>query len=68
MDDAAVLSFFAENGDTAADELVAAFIGREDFFGSELKAVPGLKEKVTAYLKEIRENGVPAVMRNHFGG
>ncbi len=68
MDDAAVLSFFSENGDAPAAELVHAFLGREDFFGPELKAVPGIEEKVAAYLSEIRENGVQAVMTRHFGG
>ena len=66
QDDAAVLSFFAENGNTPAAELAAAFIGREDFFGPDLKAVPGLTEAVSAYLKEIEDCGVRAVMEKHF--
>ncbi len=68
MDDASVLSFFADRRDAAPEALVHEFIGREDFFGPELKAVPGLEEKVTAYLSEIRSEGVQAVMRAHFGG
>ena len=68
MDDAPVLAFFDANRETPADALVSAFIGREDFFGSELKNVPGLTEKVTAYLREIQASGVKAVMQNHFGG
>ncbi len=68
MDDAAVLSFFSENRGKEAGELVHAFISREDFFGSELKAVPGLEDCVTAYLNEIRKDGVRAVMTKHFGG
>ncbi len=68
MDDAAVLAFFSENKDMEASALVHAFISREDFFGSELKAVPGLEGCVTAYLNEIRKDGVRAVMTKHFGG
>ncbi len=68
MDDAAVLAFFSENKDMEASALVHAFISREDFFGSELKAVPGLEDCVTAYLNEIRKDGVRAVMTKHFGG
>ena len=39
-----------------------AFIGREDFFGPDLKAVPGLEEAVAACLKEIEATSVRAVM------
>ena len=66
QDDAAVLSFFAERGETAAEELTKDFIGREDFFGPELKAVPGLEEAVAGFLKEIEQSGVRAVMEKHF--
>ncbi len=66
QDDAAVLSFFAERGETSAEELTKAFIGREDFFGPELKAVPGLEEAVAGFLKEIEQSGVRAVMEKHF--
>ena len=66
QDDAAVLSFFDSNRETAAEDLVPAFIGREDFFGAELKAIPGLVESVIAYLKEIEASGVRAVMEKHF--
>ena len=66
QDDAAVLSFFAENRTTPAADLAAAFIGREDFFGPELKAVPGIQEAVSGYLKEIEECGVRKVMEKHF--
>ena len=66
QDDAAVLSFFDENGATPAEELVPAFIGREDFFGPDLKNVPGLEAAVTDYLKQIESKGVRAVMAKHF--
>ena len=67
QDDAAVLTFFDENRETADAELVKAFLSREDFFGPELKNVPGLEEAVTAYLGEIGAQGVRAVMEKHFG-
>ena len=66
QDDAAVLSFFDENRNTPAAELAEAFIGREDFFGPDLKAVPGLIGAVSAYLAEIESDGVRAVMEKHF--
>ncbi len=66
QDDAAVLAFFDENRETPAAELVRAFIGREDFFGPEMKDIPGLEAAVSGYLKEIEESGVRAVMEKHF--
>ena len=62
QDDAAVLAFFDENKATPAEALAKAFIEREDFFGPELKAVPGLEEAVAACLKEIEATSVRAVM------
>lgn len=67
QDDAAVLEFFDANRETAADQLVRDFVKREDFFGPDLCRVPGLEEAVTAWLKEIEECGVRAVMEKHFG-
>ena len=67
QDDAAVLSFFDENRETSAADLAKAFIEREDFFGPELKAVPGFTDAVVSYLKEIEAEGVRAVMQKHFG-
>ena len=66
QDDAAVLSFFDENADTPADALTGAFLGREDFFGPDLKNVPGLVNAVAGYLREIESSGVRAVMEKHF--
>ncbi len=66
QDDGAVLSFFDANRDTPAEALAKAFIEREDFFGPDLKAVPGFEEAVACYLKEIEEKGVRAVMEKHF--
>ena len=66
QDDAAVLSFFADNKETPAAQLAKAFIEREDFFGPDLKAVPGIIEAVAEYLAEIEASGVRAVMEKYF--
>ena len=66
QDDAAVLAFFDANRDTSAEDLTRAFIAREDFFGPDLKNVPGLESAVAAYLKEIETSGVRAVMEKYF--
>ena len=66
QDDAALLSFFADREGASAETLAKEFIEREDFFGPELKAVPGLIEAVTGCLKEIEQAGVRAVMEKHF--
>ena len=68
LDDASVLSFFNENRNTPAADLVRSFVCREDFFGDELKEVPGLIDKVSAYFTEIRSSSVRDVMQKHFGG
>ena len=62
----AVLAFFDANRDPPAKALAKAFIEREDFFGPDLKAVPGFEEAVACYLKGIEEKGVRAVMEKHF--
>ncbi len=62
-DDAAVLEFFAANSDKDAAELVKAYLGREDFHGQDLNQVPGLTDAVTAYLSDIRANGMRAAIK-----
>ncbi|MBQ9251157.1 MAG: tagaturonate reductase [Clostridia bacterium] len=66
QDDAAVLAFFDENKATPAAELAKAFIQREDFFGPELQAVPGLIDAVAACLQEIEDTSVRAVVEKYF--
>ncbi len=68
QDDAAVLAFFAEKSNLPVDEMVAAFLGNEAFFGSELIKVPGIVESVAASLTDILANGMKAVMTQRFGG
>lgn len=62
MDDAAVLSFFAENAELPADTLVQAFLSRVDFWGENLAEIPGLCGKVAGYLQSIRDNGARAAV------
>lgn len=57
-DDAEVLEFFAANSSKEPAELVKAYLGREDFHGQDLNKVEGLTDAVTAYVADIRENGM----------
>jgi tagaturonate reductase len=61
-DDAAVLEFFRDNSGKSAAEFVKAYLGREDFHGQNLNEVPGLTDAVTAYLDDIRTNGMRAAL------
>ena len=58
MDDAAVMEFFRDNCRKETSEFVSAFLGRVDFFGQNLNEVEGLTDAVTAYLNDIKENGM----------
>lgn len=62
MDDMAVLEFFRETSQKPAAEFTEAFLGREDFFGQNLNEIPGLTQAVTAYLEDIRTNGMRAAL------
>lgn len=62
MDDMAVLEFFRDNSGKPAAEFTEAFLGREDFFGQNLNKIEGLTAAVTAYLEDIRTNGMRAAL------
>ncbi|MBQ8813066.1 MAG: tagaturonate reductase [Lachnospiraceae bacterium] len=62
VDDLSVLEFFRDNCEKETMEFVSAFLGREDFFGQDLNKVPGLTGAVTAYLDDIRANGMRAAL------
>lgn len=62
MDDAKVLEFFSEYSQKETALFVEAFLGREDFFGEDLNKVEGLTQAVTAYLDDIKENGMRAAL------
>lgn len=61
-DDMAVLEFFRDHCNDAAESFVKAYLGREDFHGQDLNQVPGLTEAVTAYLDDIKANGMRAAL------
>lgn len=62
MDDMAVLEFFRDNSGKPSAEFAESFLGREDFFGQNLNEVEGLTAAVTAYLDDIRTNGMRAAL------
>lgn len=62
MDDMAVLEFFRDNSGKPSAEFVESFLGREDFFGQNLNEIDGLTTAVTAYLDDIRTNGMRAAL------
>lgn len=57
-DNAAVLAFFAENRHLPAAGFTAAFLRREDFWGEDLSALPGLASAVENDLRVIRDSGM----------
>ncbi len=61
-DDLQVLEFFRDNCGKDAGSFVTAYLGREDFHGQDLNQVPGLTDAVTAYLEDIKENGMRAAL------
>ena len=61
-DDLAVLEFFRDHCNDATESFVKAYLGREDFHGQDLNQVPGLTEAVTAYLDDIKANGMRAAL------
>lgn len=64
LDDAAVLDFFAKNSSKEAAEYAHAVLANQDFWGQDLSAIPGVEEKITSYLEDIRENGMRKAMEN----
>ena len=62
MDDMPVLEFFRDNCEKETREFVAAFLGSKDFFGQDLNQVAGLTDAVTAYLEDIKANGMRAAL------
>lgn len=62
LDDDDVLEFFRDNCEKDGRTFVAAFLGKEDFFGQDLNKVAGLADAVWGYLDDIRENGMRAAI------
>lgn len=68
QDDIAVMEFFNTHRDDSAEKLVKDFISDDRFAGSELCHIDGLTERVAGFVKEIEQNGMKAVIADHFGG
>jgi tagaturonate reductase len=62
VDDQPVLDFFAAHGEDALDTLADAALARVDFWGEDLRGVPGLAQAVTEGLRQIEEKGAKAAM------
>ena len=62
MDDQEVLEFFAANSSKDTKEFVSAFLGSVNFFGQDLNEVAGLTDAVSAYLDDIKTNGMRAAL------
>ena len=62
IDDSKVLEFFRDHCEKETGEFVTAFLGEEDFFGQNLNEVAGLTDAVTAYLEDIKANGMRAAL------
>ena len=57
-DDQAVLDFFAAHRQDGAEELVDAFAARTDFWGRDLRELPGFAEAAGRWLAKIRADGM----------
>ena len=68
QDDAAVLSFFAQNSTLGAAEITKQFLSNTGFFGQDLTNVPGLTDYAASALEEILCRGMREVMTERFGG
>lgn len=62
MDDEKVLEFFRDNSAKDTRSFVSAFLGEEAFFGQDLNQIAGLTDAITAYLDDIRTNGMRAAL------
>lgn len=61
-DDLQVLEFFRDNCEKDTRTFVTSYLGREDFHGQDLNQVAGLTDAVTAYLDDIKANGMRAAL------
>ena len=62
LDDMEVLEFFRDNCEKDSRVFVESFLGNESFFGQNLNQVAGLTDAVTAYLENIKTNGMRAAL------
>ena len=66
MDDMHVLEFFRDNCQKDTKEFVEAFLGSVEFFGQNLNEVADLTDMVTAYLGDIKTNGIRLALSRIF--
>ena len=62
-DDAAVLTFFAENSAKSVEEFVKKALSNEAFWGEDLTAYEGMEETVSTWLTLIREDASVALKK-----
>lgn len=62
LDDMKVLEFFRDNSGKDTKTFVAAYLSNEDFHGQDLTQVEGLVDAVSAYLDDIKANGMRAAL------
>lgn len=62
MDDARVLEFFRDYSAKDTKTFVNAYLSNEEFHGQDLTKVEGLADTVSAYLDDIRVNGMRAAL------
>jgi len=62
-DDAAVLTFFAENSEKAVNEFVKKTLSNVEFWGEDLTQYVGMEEMVTEWLALIREDAAAALKK-----
>lgn len=62
LDDMKVLEFFRDNSGKDTKTFVADYLSNEDFHGQDLTQVEGLVDAVSAYLDDIKANGMRAAL------
>lgn len=62
LDDMQVLEFFKENSGKDTKTFVTAYLSNEDFHGQDLTKIDGLADAVSAYLDDIKANGMRAAL------
>ena len=62
-DDGNVLSFFLDHKDDTPNALCHSVLSNQNFWGEDLTQLPGLEEKVSAFLSCILEKGAYCAMQ-----
>lgn len=64
LDDKAILEFFCSYSQEEPEQLVTRFLANEDIWEQNLNRIPGLTDRITEHLKEIRANGMRNAIKN----